>query len=160
MRVALIKADPGTECTQLSKESLDKLEAAFIFATKRERDFTMVLAFVGYYTPSDFFQRLKQTMEEKYNVEFLTTLSDVLVLRTENMDIITVKMCGGSILFVPPTKETHEAQPKDLKAADPELTPVATNPKKRARTNPSSKKRRRESNEPMGELTQECAGLL
>ena len=112
---------------------------------------------------------------ENNHVEFLTTSSDLMVMRTQDMDIITVRFCGGSILFAAaPSKkpcleaETTVVHPTTPKEVTVKMTTAAAAAKKtpttKNTTTKSPKKRRREETfvdeEDYGELTQECSGLL
>ena len=169
MKVAITKVPSGgASCERLSVESIAKLKAALVHATVRERDLTIVLAFDGFYIHDEDFNRIRKELEEDHNVEFLTAMADMCVIRTENMDIITVKMVGGSTLFVappvapkasapphPPSAVTSTKKPAAKKAAPSSTnkTPTTKNSRKRQRESPSN-------DDSMGDLTQECAGLF
>ena len=116
---------------------------------------------------------------EKSRVEFLFCLSDLFVMRTQNGQVVTVKASGGSILFGDDEESNDESfvditSPAPAPAVKKRVSvPAAAKPSaaKRPTTTPkrnnlkgkNNNKRKHDSgsdDEDMGELTQECLGLL
>lgn len=165
LKVSLTRAKSnGSPSLPLSKESIDQLENALVFAVNRSRDMLVILVFPNHFLPQQSFQQVKTNLE-KHHVEFLSYhLSDLFVMRTQNGHVITVKVSGGSILFAAeelPAAVVDITSPAPLKkmraGAAAKCKPSTPTPK---RNNQQSGKRKRTSDEGIGELTQECLGLL
>ena len=169
----------GTPPLPLSEDSMEKLERALIFAANRSRDMLVVLAFPNYFIPQKSFRQVKESLMEKSRVEFLFCLSDLFVMRTQNGQVVTVKASGGSILFGDDEESNDESfvditSPAPAPAVKKRVSvPAAAKPSaaKRPTTTPkrnnlkgkNNNKRKHDSgsdDEDMGELTQECLGLL
>ena len=158
LKVSISRSKADGSNAPLSNDSIDKLRAALVFAVNRGRDMLVILAFANYFLPQEAFTGIKNALTEKYQADFLHTLSDLIIIRTKDGNVVTVKVCSGSILVAgDPAAVIHISTPppKKMRARpDAKLTPVIRN-------QPTSGKRKRcPSEEDIGELTQECMGLL
>ena len=174
LKVSITRAKAGCGCTALSKESIEKLEAALICAVRRDRDMLVILAFANHFIPVKDFNQIKKTLSENHKADFLYALSDLIVIRNPKGNVITVKICSGSILFAdgeppqqavinimssPPSKKRAFAAPPPTAAAKKStmMSPIISSPTPRT----SGKcKQCTSDEEDIGELTQECYGLL
>ena len=161
LKVSITRSTANTSTVPLAKESIKKLEDALVFALNRSRDMLVVLAFPGHYLPLEDFKQINEKITSVHCADFLTTLSDLIVIRTNKGNVVTVRISSGSILFAEESTSTvvdMTSPPKKRAAVKSTIAATPTISNNRTAT----KKRRLSSgdDDDIGELTQECLGLL
>ena len=142
--------------------------AALKYCVDSNKELMAIFAFSGYYIHQDDFKAMQAELETHSNAEFLPGFGDMLVIRGENENIVTVKLCGGSngnaIDIKQPAKRTRrESHEQELM----QEAPI----KKKSRTSNNSTSNDEidaarahyndsDNDEEAGALTQECAGLF
>ena len=82
----------------LPDKAVSKFRECLLYCADRNQDMLVIAFFPKHFLSISAFTSTKALLEAR-QVDFLHTLSDLLVLRTSSGSVITVKIASGSILF-------------------------------------------------------------